>query len=79
MSPGAPLVLLYGPDYWREIVNFDALVRHGVIAAEDLGLFRWADSPAAAFEILKAGLAPGAEAATPAFAHSTPPHAEERP
>ena len=29
-------VLLYGTDYWREVVNFDALVRHGTIAAEDL-------------------------------------------
>jgi uncharacterized protein (TIGR00730 family) len=29
-------VLLYGSAYWNEIVNFEALVRHGVIAREDL-------------------------------------------
>ena len=32
-----PIVtLLYGPTYWEEIVNFPALVRHGMIAQEDL-------------------------------------------
>ena len=25
-------MLLYGSDYWREIINFDALVRHGTIS-----------------------------------------------
>ncbi len=29
-------IVLYGESYWREIINFDALVRHGVIGAEDL-------------------------------------------
>jgi len=46
------LILLYGPDYWKEIVNFDALVRHGVIAAEDLSLFQFADRPEQAFQLL---------------------------
>jgi hypothetical protein len=46
-------VLLYGSDYWNEVVNFDALVRHGTIAAEDLGLFEFVDEPQAAFETLK--------------------------
>lgn len=46
-------VLLYGSDYWNEVINFDALVRHGVIAAEDLGLFELVDEPQAAFERLK--------------------------
>src|SRR6266446_2701866 len=36
------VVLLYGSAYWKEIVNFPALVQHGMIAAEDLGLFRFA-------------------------------------
>ena len=48
--------VLYGSAYWNEIVNFDAMVRHGMIAPEDLGLFQFADDPAAAFEILKEGL-----------------------
>jgi hypothetical protein len=23
-------VILYGSEYWREVINFDALVRHGM-------------------------------------------------
>ena len=66
-------VLLYGPAYWNEIVNFEALVRHGTIDRADLSLFEFADTPAAAFELLKAGLAPGPETAAPAFSHSHSP------
>jgi len=29
-------ILLYGSSYWNEIINFDALVRHGMIAPQDL-------------------------------------------
>lgn len=50
-------VLLYGSAFWREILNFDALVRHGMIAEADLGLFRFADDPQAAFEMLREDLA----------------------
>ncbi len=50
-------VLIYGSSYWKEIINFDALVRHGMIAPEDLDLFQFVDDPATAFELLKAGLA----------------------
>jgi uncharacterized protein (TIGR00730 family) len=49
-------ILLYGSSYWKEIINFDALVRHGMISPEDLKLFRYADTPEAAFEILKEDL-----------------------
>src|SRR5947209_8473666 len=49
-------ILLYGSAYWKEIINFDALVRYGMIAEEDLDLFQFADDPAAALELLKAGL-----------------------
>jgi uncharacterized protein (TIGR00730 family) len=50
-------VLLYGSDYWKEIINFEALVKYGMIAPEDLNLFQFADDPATAFELLKTGLA----------------------
>src|SRR5256885_1271038 len=33
-------VFLYGSAFWKEVVNFEALVRHGTIAAADLRL-RW--------------------------------------
>jgi uncharacterized protein (TIGR00730 family) len=66
-------VLLYGPSYWNEIVDFEALVRHGMIARGDLELFQYADDPAAALGMLQAALAPEPEEATPAFAHSRTP------
>jgi uncharacterized protein (TIGR00730 family) len=63
-------VILYGRSYWEEIINFEALVRHGVIAREDLALFEFADDPAAALEIVKDKLEPAPTAARPDFAHS---------
>jgi len=64
------LVLLYGSEYWKEIVNFDALVRHGMINREDLNLFSYADDPATALGLLQAALATEREETAPAFAHS---------
>jgi uncharacterized protein (TIGR00730 family) len=49
-------IVLYGTAYWKEIVNFDALVKYGMISPEDLDLFHYADDPQTAFEVLKAGL-----------------------
>jgi uncharacterized protein (TIGR00730 family) len=46
-------VFLYGSAYWREVVNFDALVRHGTIDAADLELFEFVDEPGAALAQLK--------------------------
>jgi uncharacterized protein (TIGR00730 family) len=63
-------VLLYGSSYWKEVVDFDALVRHGMISPEDLSLFGYADDPAAALEILKEVLAVELTESTPAFAKS---------
>ena len=67
-------VLLYGTSYWNEIINFDALLRHGMIDREDLALFRFADDPATALGLLQAGIAAELEEATPAIAHSRTPH-----
>jgi uncharacterized protein (TIGR00730 family) len=50
------VIVLYGSEFWNEIVNFDALVKHGVISPEDLNLFRFADSPDATLQILKEDL-----------------------
>ncbi|HVZ72896.1 MAG TPA: TIGR00730 family Rossman fold protein [Polyangia bacterium] len=63
-------ILLYGSSYWREVVNFDALVRQGVIAESDLALFEWVDDPGAALALLQAKLAVDAGAESPAFARS---------
>jgi uncharacterized protein (TIGR00730 family) len=50
------LILLYGSSYWREILNFEALVRYGMIAESDLELFQFADDPQTALGLLQAGL-----------------------
>ncbi len=63
-------ILLYGSAYWNEILNFDALVRHGMIAREDLQLFTFADDPATALGLLRSWLRPEAEEPTPAIAPS---------
>jgi predicted Rossmann-fold nucleotide-binding protein len=63
-------VILYGREYWDEIVNFEALVRHGMIDRADLKLFQYADQPRQALELLQTALGVAAEEATPAFAHS---------
>ncbi len=45
-------IVLYGESFWDEIINFDALVRHGVIDAKDLSLFYKTDSIDDAFDYL---------------------------
>ena len=68
------VILLYGSDYWREIVNFPALARHGMIGAGDLDLFRFVDSPEEALQALQQDMRPHLEAppaTSPAFAKST--------
>src|SRR6185369_13982809 len=60
-------VILYGSDYWNEVLNFKALARHGVISTEDLKLFEFADSPQAALQIVQTRLEPETQDSTPAF------------
>jgi uncharacterized protein (TIGR00730 family) len=50
------LVIIYGKEYWRKVLNLDALVEAGAIAPEDLKLFCVCDSPQQAFDTLKEGL-----------------------
>ena len=65
---GQMTVILYGKQYWNEIINFDALARHGMIHDDDLKLFSFADTPAQALDLLQRGIAPELQAGTPAFA-----------
>jgi uncharacterized protein (TIGR00730 family) len=74
------VIVLYGSSYWKEILNIDALVRHGMIGEEDLKLFHYADDPKTAMSILQEGLTrlylqpeqqmPEADPETPAISKS---------
>ena len=70
------VILLYGSSYWNEIVNFDALVHHGMIAREDLGLFQFVDDPATALRVLQKALALELDVKTPASARSATPRTQ---
>jgi uncharacterized protein (TIGR00730 family) len=49
-------VLLYGHDYWKQVLDFKPMAEWGAIAEQDLDLLSYADSPADAFELLRAQL-----------------------
>ncbi|HEX4209864.1 MAG TPA: TIGR00730 family Rossman fold protein, partial [Candidatus Binataceae bacterium] len=49
-------VILYGSQYWNEIINFRALERHGMISSQDLKLFQFADDPVSALRTLQTAL-----------------------
>ncbi len=66
-----PIVtLMYGSSYWNEVVNFPALVRHGVISKEDLEIMSFVDSPSEAMARLRAALGTEATITAPSFARS---------
>ena len=50
------VVILYGTTFWKEIINFEALVKYGMIAEKDLELFDFADDVETAFRLLETGL-----------------------
>jgi uncharacterized protein (TIGR00730 family) len=71
-------IVLYGSAFWKEIINFDALVKYGTIAEKDLELFHFADTPEAAMEILRESLTESASVAgpeVPAISSSAKPEA----
>jgi len=45
-------VVLYGSEYWNEIMNLDAMVKFGTISPSDLELFHYSDSVDDALEFL---------------------------
>lgn len=49
-------VVMYGSEYWTEVLNLDALVKYGTICAQDLDLIRYCDSPEDAFGHITAAL-----------------------
>jgi len=49
MTKPLPIVL-FGTEYWREVINFDALARHGMINPVDIELVHRTDSVDDAYE-----------------------------
>ncbi|PKL83817.1 MAG: TIGR00730 family Rossman fold protein [Ignavibacteriae bacterium HGW-Ignavibacteriae-3] len=43
-------VIVYGEKYWREVMNFEALIEHGMISKEDLKIFDFCSTVDEAFE-----------------------------
>ncbi|MFZ3342602.1 MAG: TIGR00730 family Rossman fold protein [Terriglobales bacterium] len=77
------VVVIYGSEYWRKILNLEAMADAGTISPEDLELFKFCDSPEESFEFLKENLTryhlgpqqpkrTGEEAATPEIAKTRP-------
>jgi uncharacterized protein (TIGR00730 family) len=50
------LVLIYGSEYWKKLINFQEMIDAGTISAEDVDLFKLVDSPEEGFEFLRDGL-----------------------
>lgn len=62
------LILLYGSDYWKEVINFEALEKHGMIDAKDLKLIHYVDDVQTALNFLKTHLPKEKEKNSPAIA-----------
>ncbi|MFH1018303.1 MAG: TIGR00730 family Rossman fold protein [Pseudomonadota bacterium] len=45
-------IVVYGTEYWKKVLNFDEIVRRGMISAEDSKLFHFCDTVDEAFEYL---------------------------
>ncbi|MDQ7817437.1 MAG: LOG family protein [Melioribacteraceae bacterium] len=45
-------IIMYDENYWKEVINFEALIEHGTISREDLKLFDFGNSIDEVFEKL---------------------------
>jgi predicted Rossmann-fold nucleotide-binding protein len=43
-------IVLFGTEYWREVIDFDALAHHGMIGARDIELVHRTDSVDEAYD-----------------------------
>jgi len=46
-------VLLFGRDFWEDVIDFKALVKHGVIGEKDLKLFHYVSSAEEAWDCIR--------------------------
>ncbi len=47
-------IVLFGTDYWKRLVNMEVMVEEGAIAADDLKLFSYVDTPEDAWNTIRA-------------------------
>jgi hypothetical protein len=46
-------VILYGREYWEQVLNLEPMAEWGAIAEQDKELLHWADTPDEAFQLLR--------------------------
>ena len=46
-------ILVYGREYWNEVINFSAFVKWGMISESDLDLFHFVDTPDEAVDYIQ--------------------------
>jgi uncharacterized protein (TIGR00730 family) len=46
-------IFLFGSQYWKRLINFEALVEEGAISSEDVNLFTYVDDPQTAWNEIK--------------------------
>jgi uncharacterized protein (TIGR00730 family) len=63
-------IILYGTAFWRELINFDLLIKHGMILESDLELFHFVDDVASALDLLKRNLPKNPNSHNPSLARS---------
>lgn len=51
-------IVLFGKDYWNQLINFETLVEYGTISRKDLDLFLLTSSVDDAFEYITSSLNP---------------------
>mgnify|MGYP005818573965 CR=1 FL=1 len=49
-------IVIYGKEFWEEVLNFNVLLKYNLISKSDLNLFKFVDTPEEAFEYLKKSL-----------------------
>ncbi len=47
------IILIYGREYWNAVLNLEKLADWGAISSDDLGLFKFVDSPEEGFRVLR--------------------------
>jgi len=60
MNKQIPIVL-FGKQYWKDVVNWEALARYGTIAEKDISELLFTDSVEEAFDYLTKKLVMGAQ------------------